>query len=362
MAFEASKKEWSELYAFLRLLADGKLYQGNHRGELNDRSFWPISVIDREDFDGTRRYFIEEDMVRVEGTGNYIKLHRGALAAMADKVLDLIRSSKEEDIEAPEDIEKFLNTANIYQLEPETMDRTDIKIGFWSAHNIPTGFIVQSKLAPMRPLLDGGRAANFKFELTGSRKFAQPEIQNINSLETQDTVRDRMQLIESLDGILKYSDVADRVFRCNLSMIDLHFARILAEAVRTFHVEGKPRVYEVMNLIKKSNPVKIKEDLIQKHKFYEHKMKQFLVAAVCGMRPAKIYDGLDSAVQGILMIDGNGDVFGYHKQEMKTFEDFLYLNTRFLKGALEKDKYGFLERENGVYYFKLNAKIGLVKR
>jgi len=28
-------------------------------------------------------------------------------------------------------------------------------------------------------------------------------------------------LIERLGGILKYSDVADKVFRCNLSMIDL---------------------------------------------------------------------------------------------------------------------------------------------
>lgn len=46
----------------------------------------------------------------------------------------------------------------------------------------------------------------------------------------------------------------------------------------------------------------------------------------------------------------------------KVFEDFLYLNTRLEKGSLDKDKYGFLERENGVYYFKLNVKIGLVKR
>ena len=43
-------------------------------------------------------------------------------------------------------------------------------------------------------------------------------------------------------------------------------------------------------------------------------------------------------------------------------EDFLFLNTRLEKGSPAKDKYGFLERENGVYYFKLNAKIGLVKR
>ena len=49
----------------------------------------------------------------------------------------------------------------------------------------------------------------------------------------------------------------------------------------------------------------------------------------------------------------------YVKQVM---EDFLFRNTRLEKGSLDKDKYGFLEKENGVYYFKLNAKIGLVKR
>ncbi|HJD91390.1 HpaII family restriction endonuclease, partial [Bacteroides coprosuis] len=53
---------------------------------------------------------------------------------------------------------------------------------------------------------------------------------------------------------------------------------------------------------------------------------------------------------------------GYHKDERKAFEDFLYLNTRFIKGSQEKDKYGFLEREHGTYFFKLNVKIGLTKR
>jgi len=32
------------------------------------------------------------------------------------------------------------------------------------------------------------------------------------------------------------------------------------------------------------------------------------------------------------------------------------------KGSVDKDKYGFLEKENGVYYFRLNVKIGLTKK
>ena len=33
-------------------------------------------------------------------------------------------------------------------------------------------------------------------------------------------------------------------------------------------------------------------------------MKQFLLALALGMRPAKIYNGTDSAVEGILLVDG----------------------------------------------------------
>ena len=42
-------------------------------------------------------------------------------------------------------------------------------------------------------------------------------------------------------------------------------------------------------------------------------MKQFLLALALGMRPAKIYNGTDSAVEGILLVDGKGEVLCYHK-------------------------------------------------
>ena len=171
-----------------------------------------------------------------------------------------------------------------------------------------------------------------------------------------------MMLIERLGGVLKYSDVADRVFRSNLLMIDLHFPRVLTEMIRIMHLDGISRISELTEVIKQMNPLKIKDELINKHCFYEFKIKQFLMALALGMRPAKIYNGQDSAVEGILLVGGNGEVLCYHKSEKQVMEDFLFRNTRLEKGSLDKDKYGFLEKENGVYYFKLNAKIGLVKR
>ncbi len=374
MAFSATKRELGELYTFFRLLADGAVSLGMPQAVKNDTKRWPVAMIQREEHDGTRRYYIEQDEVRIvtgtldknktfianaEGGRNFPREDFGDAAAL---ILHTLKTVSGEEIEISEGLEAFLDAVNIYDLEANTDDRTDLSVAFWHPEAPLTGFSVRCRLAPMNPLLDGGRTANLKLEQCGI-KFAVPTVNKVNALpESPTEVAERMLMIERLGGVLKYSDVADRVFRCNLLMIDLHFPRMLAEMVRIMHLDGITRVSELTERIKEMNVLKIKDELINKHGFYEFKMKQFLLALALGMRPAKIYNGTDSAVGGMFLTDGNGEVLCYHKSERQTFADFLYQNSRFEKSSVDKDKYGFLERENGVYYFKLNVKIGLIKR
>ena len=361
MAFEASKKEWSELYSFLRLLFDGHVCAGTPSGEVCVEHPWKVVVVQREEHDGTRRYLIDSENVRIVGEKMDKVVPRTCFASAADLILEALKQAQSDEVTSPDGVEEFLDDIAIYDLEAKTEDRTDYHIGFWDMQAPLVGFRVFSKLSPMIPLLDGGRAANLKFEQTGV-KFASPTVNKVNQLETPNEVLDRMRLIERLGGTLKYSDVADKVFRSNLCMIDLHFPRMLAEMLRTMYYEDTTRVSELTARIEDINPLKIKDELIRKHGFYRYKMKQFLLALALGMRPAKLFNGTDSAVEGFIFVDGDGRLKCYHKADRETFADFLFSNTRFLKGALEKDKYGYLERENGAYYFKLNAKIGFVKR
>lgn len=349
MAFEATKREWSEIYAFFRLLTDASI------------SGKQIAMIYREEHDGPRRYYIENSNIRIEGEKVTKSIPREDFGAAANLILSGLKASADDLIMSSDEVEAFLDEAEIFHLEAQTNDRTDLSIAFWHPEAPLVGFNIRSRLSKMYPLLDGGRSANLKFELTGV-KFAVPTVNKVNALETPQEVADRMMLIERLGGILKYSDVADRVFRGNLLMIDLHFPRLLAEMLRIMHLDNITKVNELTEVMKKMNPLKIKDDLIQKHGFYEFKMKQFLTALALGMRPAKIYNGADSMVEGIILVQGNGTLQCYHKSEKEIFEDFLFANTRFEKGDTNKDKYGFLERENGVWYFKLNAKIGITKR
>lgn len=361
MAFEATRREWSELYSFLRLLADGSMCAGTPSlEECTDRRY-RIAVIQREEHDGTRRYLVEDDDIHIVGEKMDKRVPREYFKSCADLILEALRQAKSDDVESPDGVEAFLDEIAVYDLEARTDDRTDYHIGFWDVSAPLVGFRVYSRLSPMNPLLDGGRTANLKFEQTGV-KFATPTVNKVNSLDSSNEVLDRMRMIERLGGVLKYSDVADKVFRSNLSMIDLHFPRMLAEMVRTMYYEDMTKVSELTARIKEINPLKIKDELITKHRFYEYKMKQFLLALALGMRPAKLFNGSDSAVEGFVFVDGQGRLVCYQKADKGVFEDFLFQNTRFEKGSLEKDKYGYLERENGAYFFKLNAKIGFLKR
>lgn len=84
-------------------------------------------------------------------------------------------------------------------------------------------------------------------------------------------------------------------------MIDLHMGRMLAEMTRLMWLDGITKVSELTEELKKLNPLKIKDELISKHGFYEYKIKELLLALATGMRPAKLYNGTDSAICGFCL-------------------------------------------------------------
>ncbi len=374
MTFIANKRAWSEVYTLLHTLHLGTVQVGQattpskkskkEKQDTQPVETLPVVEIMRIEHDGPRIYTIDGDEVRVEGEDSnktYPTVSREVCGEMAQLIISAMRDSKEYEVESPEAVEAFLDDIQLFDLEAQTEDRTDMHIRLYHPSAPSRGVVVRSRLTQMNPLLDGGRTANLKFQQQGI-KFASPTVSKVNALESAYTVADRMLLIERLGGILKYHDVHDKVFRSNLHMIDLHFPRVLAEMLRIMHLDGIVKINELVDIIKEINPLKVKDELIHKHYYYEHKMKQFLLTLFLGMRPAKVYTGQDSAVHGMLLVQGDGSIAYLSMDDREVLRDFLYHNSRFEMGDLHKDHYGELERENGVYYFRLNAKIGLTKR
>ncbi len=255
----ATRREWNELYVFFNLLAQGGIVLGNEEGLPSGRVL-PIFQVTRQEHDGERRYTVEETDIHVEGEQMDERFPREDFGTVAAMILDTLKRERNEEVEAPEGVEGFLDALKIYDMEARTDDRTDFYITFHDSSFPPVGFRIYSRLCAMMPLLDGGRTANLKFEQGGIR-FSQPAVNKINYTDDPDNpneVARRMLYIESMGGVLKYNDVADKVFRSNLCMIDLNLPRVLADMVRLMHLDNISRVDELTELIEERNPLKIK--------------------------------------------------------------------------------------------------------
>jgi len=358
---QVTRREANELYTLFRLLELGQVSRGDAEGKAVGAI--PLVCIQRKEHDGMRRYIIEPEEIHIKGEQMDERFPREDFASAAALLLKALTSSENEvDIS---DLEGFLDALKIFDLEAQTDDRTDMHLQLWSLDGGPVvGIRIQSRLCGYLPLLSGGRTANIKYEQTGVR-FSQPAVHKINWTEQPENVADvarRILYIESIGGVLKYSDVADKVFRSNLLMIDTNLPRILATMLRSLHLDGIARITDLLDVLDEKNPLKVKDELVYKHGIYRYKIRQLLLAAAWGMRPAKQYDGRESAIGGYIFTNQQGEMLFYSRAEEQVFADYLVNHTRLEKSLPDDDKYGYLERENRAYYLKLNLKIGFLKR
>ena len=361
---EATRREANELYVLFSLLAAGTVEMGNAQGEAAGQA--PLAMIIRREHDGLRRYIIDGADVYIDGPEIGVHIPREDFSTAADWILRLLTNKKALSSETIDlsDLEPFLDALQIVDMEAQTDDRTDLHIALWSVDAPLIGLRIQSRLCGYLPLLDGGRTANLKFEQTGVR-FSNPAVHKINWTEQPENVAEvarRILYIQSLGGILKYSDVADKIFKSNLLVLDTNLPRILATMLMTLHLDGTARIDELTAALEEKNPLKVKDELVKKHGLYRYKVCQLLLAAAWGMRPAKVFDGREGTIGGYLMVSETGRTLLYTRAREQAFADYLFTHTRLEKALPDDSKYGYLERENGAYYLKLNLKIGFTRR
>ncbi len=353
----ATRKEASGLYTFFSLLADGCVRYGTREGA-GDASA-PIAKMMRMEHDGERLYVVQGGNVRVKGEGMDATFPREDFGYAARWILSRMKGQDDEtDLS---DLEGFLDAVRVYDLEARTEDSTDFHLSLYSEDAPLVGTRIQSRLCGPVALLDGGRVANIKYEQGGVR-FSAPAVRKINCMGEEDSVADvarRMLYIESHGGTLRYGDVADRIFRGNLLMLDTNLPRIVSSMLMTLHLDGVSRIAEQVKMLEEKNPLKMKEELVAKNGFYRHKVRELLLACAWGMRPARQYKGRLSQVGAQVAVGKDGAVCMYTKADEQTFGDFLFSHSRLEKALPSDAKYGVLERENGNYYLKLNLKIGL---
>ena len=356
MAMHGNKGEWSETYAFLRLLADGKLFAADEQLNRIENMFFPILKIIREGINGTQyEYHLDSKASKVK-----IFLNDKQVLCLPTSIFDEEAKHLIGKIVAGKTsfkvtkTESFIKTIFITKLKAPTTDKSDINI---QIHDVTTGyknvvgFSIKSELGSAPTLLNAGKTTNFIYEVNG---LDLSKIAQINAISTPTKLIDRMKAIAYEGGRLIFAGMENEKFKNNLIMIDSQMPIIVAEFLLGYYTKGISDCADLTDYISQVNPLSCNNE------FYNHKIKDMLCAIALGMKPATVWDGTDEASGGYIIVKTNGDVLAYHIYNRDAFRSYLLRNTKLEKGSSSRHDFCKLYEKDGKVQIKLNLQIRFI--
>ena len=351
MQLFGNQMEWAKAFALLQIIGEGNIciYKDSDEGEMP----YPVTQLIRNDECGTIIYHLGPSNVSIKrGNSETVEIAREECRNAAIEIFSALQTMPSKEFSVPA-CESILETLYFSDFSSTSTDKSDFSVLYFD----PEKEITQRQEITVCQqsewyILPANRANNLKFDILNV-KFSNPESNRINRINGDQEVRQRLTEIYRLGGKLKYTTTENKFFLENLYMIDLHFPKLLAEITRLFYTSGLSAIHEITDEIKKSNPYKIKDELICKNNFYEYKVKQFLYALTTGMRPTKRYRGYGTP-RTFAIIGTNGEITILDPAQRVTFDNYLFQNTRLFIGDCQTHKFGFIEKENGQWFIKLN--------
>jgi type II restriction enzyme len=351
-----NKGEWSEVYTFLKLLADGRLYAADSNLNQIPTLYYPILQILREEPTGKLTFSRDTKIEIIDQNG--VKQFELSIEEFKHKSVELlqnIQSSSASTFEVP-DILNFMHSINITKLKAESQKKKDITVvvhDIFTGHEPILGFSIKSRLGGASTLLNASGATNFIFEITPP--LNDTLIEEINAINTKSKIRDRLAAIESNHSELSFNCLQNDNFNRNLTMIDSKFPQIIGEMLKLFFKGQGTKISELTNIINCINPCLY--DLVNHHPYYEYKIKNFLTDSALGMTPMSVWSGHYDANGGYIIVKENGDLVCYHIYNRNEFQDYLFNNTKLETPSSTRHGFGIIYQENGKQYFKLNLQI-----
>ena len=144
----------------------------------------------------------------------------------------------------------------------------------------------------------------------------------------------------------------NKTFNDNLILIDSSMDKILAETLLYFYRDGIYNCWDMVEKLESENPMNYGNV-----NAYRYKFKKFLTAVALGMKPATVWDGIDEATGGYIVVTNEGNVLAYHIYNRNYFEDYLLKNTKYETASTSRHEFGEVYHEDGEDFIKLNLQV-----
>jgi hypothetical protein len=354
--------EWSEIYTFLKLLADGVLFGADDELNKLDDIYYPVLSILREESNREIAYRRNGGIKVYDAEGNsIITVPERSFKEQASKLLKQIQTDGNSggSFSSP-DLENFLSTISVHKLTADTRSKKDITVivhDFRTGLKPKLGFSIKSQLGGASTLFNPGSATNFTYRLEKDSFTVNEEVSVYGDSEAV-RIRDRVANRIEKGYKFVFEETGNATFTSNLTMIDSQLPKILSYLVLYYYMGRAGTVKELTKILEAENPLGF--DAIG-HKFYEHKVKNFLMDVALGMTPAKPWEGNYLASGGYIIVRHDGELVCYHIYNIDQFKEYLFKNTKLDTPSTSRYAFGNFFSEEGKTKIKLNLQVRFIK-
>jgi hypothetical protein len=362
MALSGNKGEWSEPYALLKLLADGKLYLGGENYSKIEGLFYPIIKVIRHETERNVEFSYKGNLIVVSGDNLLVEIPILDFIENATLCFEKIKGVKSRKGSFTiDEIENFLSKFSINKLKAKSTEKKDITIQLEDPNTFfspSLGFSVKSQLGRPSTLVNASGATQFTYKIVDT--ILSDDV--IARIDDEEEFSNKIKIIIESGAELVFEQVDNPIFKSNLQTIDYNFDKILSEILLLFYsnsISSENTMVKFVEKVSKKNTFGY--DLSINSSMYQLIMRKFLTDYALGMTAAKVWKREYQATGGYLIVKEDGELICYHFYFMQQFEEYLLNNTKLETPDPHRHKFGKIYFEDGIQKIKLNLQIRFIK-
>jgi hypothetical protein len=182
---------------------------------------------------------------------------------------------------------------------------------------------------------------------------------------------EKLRQLKKMGFSIKYKGIQSPQLLLNLKMTDGDLPEIIGEALLHKWIYGSSKLNDVIKKLEENDPLNYYGGKTINQRFYEYKLKRFLVEAAMGMTDDAVWNCNRDEIGEVIIVDSNKRKKPFHSYNLNHLGEYLINNTRFEQPSTGEDEnnpghrhktgkkyyYGWLYEENGKYKFKINLQV-----
>lgn len=360
MAERLNKGEWSEFYAFIKVLSESRLLAADADLTPMPEIFYPVRKVLRNETDVRRTYSLKDDEL-IELTVSDEKgearhyIDYAQISGFRKPLFEKIKAGQGAsfEIDLADDLIDQLHCGKIKASSAKKGDIMLVIHDYVTNRENKVEFSIKSYIGGKPTLLNASGATNFKFRLNG---FA-GDLDAVNEISGSSKVKDRLNSLLNDGVVFELENMASPIFKRNLRKIDSSMPLFIGQFLVQFFAGNARSVVDLTALIAREGTAV--DSLGEAFNFddLKYKIKQLLISVALGLVPNTDWDGFIKADGGYIIVKDDGDVVCFHIYNISELGEYLFNNTKLETASTTRHKFASVFEENDQAFMNLNLQI-----